>query len=714
MADIDALLNPKTIAIVGASPEEHKLRGLLPAIMNKHPYSGMLYPVSRSHDEILGMKAYRSIGDIPEAVELAVLVIPSQYVAKELENCGKAGVKAVIIITSGFAEQSGDDGKAMQDGIKEIAAKYDMAVLGPNSEGFANTALSIAATFSPAMGAASKPLLPPWHDEGRVAVIAQSGAVGFSFFDLGREKELPFRYVVTTGNEACLEICDLVDFMLDEGKTDVFILFLEDIKTAKKFRRVADKAMRMGKPLIAVKLGRSEAAARATASHTGALAGSYSSHAAMFEHYGITIGENAEQMVDIANAFLNNLARLPKGRRIGISTGSGGAGAWMADACADEGLEVPELDAKARAVIDSHLPPYGTSQNPVDGTAQAIREVGYSALANMVADADNVDGVIMVASTRKKDGFAGERDNFLKVGKTLPKPILCWSYTLPHETSVEMFGEAGWPLHTNMRHAARSMAALVNYSEARAKYLESSDVPDKQHANFEKAQGLLAGASRVLCEYEARAILALYGIGEDPGVPVTNSDEAVAAASGAGGPVALKIQSPDIPHKSDAGGVALGLEGDDAVHTAYEQVMAAAKASCPDADIRGVLVEPMAAKGVETVLGINADEKFGPMLLAGLGGIHVEVLKDVAFAPVPLSANAAQTLLSRLKGAKILEGVRGSGASDVDALVQTMIALAQFAADFAGEIAEIDLNPVIVHPLGKGVSIVDALIIKQS
>ena len=714
MADIDALLNPKTIAIVGASPEEHKLRGLLPAIMQKHPYSGTIYPVSRSHDEILGMKAYPSIADIPDTVELAVLVIPSQFVTQELENCGKVGVKAVLIITSGFAEQSGDDGKAMQDGLKEIAAKYDMAVLGPNSEGFANTALSIAATFSPAMGAASKPLLPPWHDEGRVAVIAQSGAVGFSFFDLGREKELPFRYVVTTGNEACLEICDLVDFMLDEGKTDVFMLFLEDIKTAEKFRRVADKAMRLGKPLIAAKLGRSEAAARATASHTGALAGSYSTYAAMFDHYGITVGESAEQMVDLANVFLNNLQRLPKGRRIGISTGSGGAGAWMADACADEGLDVPELDAKARAVIDSHLPPYGTSQNPVDGTAQAIREVGYSALANMVSDADNIDGVIMVASTRKKDGFARERDNFMKVGKTNAKPVLCWSYTLPHESSVELMGEAGFSLHTNMRHAACSMAALVKYSEARARYLEAGEGADSPHPNQPKVRELLADAGRVLCEYEARALLALYGIGDDPGAPAKSADEAVAMAAKCDGPVALKIQSPDIPHKSDAGGVFLDVSGDEAVRAAYAHVIDAARANSPEADLRGVLVEPMSGKGVEMVLGINRDDKFGPMLLAGLGGIHVEVLKDVAFAPVPLSENAARSLLARLKGAKILDGVRGSGPSDIDALVQTMTGLARFASDFAGEIAEIDLNPVIVHGQGKGTSIVDALIIKQS
>lgn len=714
MADINALLNPKSIAVIGASPDEHKLRGILPAILKKHPFTGPIYPVSRSHEEIIGLKAYPSIGDVPETVDLAVLVIPSQFVEGELENCGKAGVKAVLIVTSGFAEQAGEDGRVMQDALREIAGRYDMAVLGPNSEGFANTALSIAVTFSPAMGAANKPLLPRWHAEGRVAVVAQSGAVGFSFFDLGREKELPFRYIVTTGNEACLEICDLVDFMLDEGKTDVFILFMEDIKSANKFRRVADKAMRLGKPLIAAKLGRSDAAARATASHTGALAGNYSAYMAMFAHYGVTLGESAEQMVDLASAFLNNLNRLPAGRRIGISTGSGGAGAWMADACVDEGLEIPALDAKARAVIDAHLPPYGTSQNPVDGTAQAIREVGYSALANMVADAANVDGVIMVSSTRKENGFEGERDNFMKVGQTLPKPILCWSYTLPHESSVEVFGEAGIPLITNMRHAAGCMAALARYNEARQAYL-ADDLPDREaHPNREQACELLGKAGRVLCEYEARAVLALYGIGKSPGKPAVNADEAVVMADKISGPVVLKIQSPDIPHKSDAGGVVLGVEGEAEVRAAYDQIVEAARVSKPDADIHGVLVEPMAQRGTEMVLGIKSDEKFGPLLLAGLGGIHVEVMKDVALTPVPLSAGAAHALLNKLKGAKILDGVRGSGPSDVDALVQTMVALAHFAADFAGDIAEIDLNPVIVHRNGEGVSIVDALIIKQS
>ena len=713
MPDLNALLNPRTIAIIGASPDETRLRGMLPAVMLTHPYQGKIFPVSRSHEEIMGHQAYSSIAGVPEPVELAILAIPSRFVADELGRCGEAGVKAALIVTSGFAEESGECGKAVQQELAEIARAYDMAVLGPNSEGFANTALSIAATFSPAMMAPSKPMLPPWHVEGRVAVVAQSGAVGFSFFDVGREKELPFRYVVTTGNEACLEIFDLVDFMLDEGKTDIFLLFLEDVKSPQKFKAVAEKALRMGKPLIAAKLGRSQAAVRAAASHTGALAGRYETYAAMFAHYGITIGDSAEQMVDIANTFLANLDRLPSGRRIGISTGSGGAGAWMADACAGEGLEVPELDADARAEIDAHLPTYGTSQNPVDGTAQAIHEIGYAELARLVSLAPNIDGLVMVASARKKNGFERERDNFFKLGQSLEKPIACWSYTLPHETSVELFAEAGLPLLTNMRNCARSMAALADYRIARDGALDASSAAPEPNTNRAKAEKLVARSGPVLCEYEARAVLALYGIGEAPGGLAKSADEAVAIAAEAGRAVALKIQSPDIPHKSDAGGVALGLEGADAVRDGYDRIITAAMASHPDAEPRGVLVERMAPAGVEFILGVNRDPTFGPMLLAGFGGIHVEIWKDTALAPVPLSQFSAKALIGTLKGARILEGLRGAPPSDVDALLETIIALSQFATDFADEVAEIDLNPVIVHARGEGVSIVDALIVKQ-
>ncbi|MDA7946111.1 MAG: acetate--CoA ligase family protein [Hyphomicrobiaceae bacterium] len=714
MPDFNALLNPRTIAIIGASPDTARLRGMLPEIMVSQPYPGKIYPVSRSHDEVQGLKTCASIGEVPEPVDLAILMIPSRYVPDELERCGKAGARAALIVTSGFAEQSEDEGRGDQVRLADIAKAFDMAVLGPNSEGFASSTLSVAATFSPALHAPEKPMLPPWHDEGRVAVVAQSGAVGFSFFDLGRKKELPFRYVVTTGNEASTEVFDLVDFMLDEGKTDVFILFLEDIKSPDTFRSAARKALELGKPLIAAKLGRSEAAVRATASHTGALAGSYDIYAAMFHHYGITVCDDAEQMVDTANTFLANMGRLPKGRRVAITTGSGGAGAWMADACVALGLEVPELDPKAREEIDAYLPAYGTSQNPVDGTAQAIREIGYIRLAQLAAQANNVDSVVMVASTARKDSFERERPHFFEVAQTLKKPIACWSYTIPHKISQEIFAETGIPLHTNMRNCAHSIAALADYAEARARALSAPGKPHEPHTNMETVSELMAAEGRILCEFTARTVLAQYGIGNAPSALAKSPDEAVALATAAAGPVALKVQSPDVPHKSDAGGVALNVEGDEAVRRAFETILSSVRSNHPDADIPGVLVEPMTPDGIEFILGIKRDPTFGPMLAAGLGGIYVETFKDVVFAPAPLSETASQALLQRLRGWAVLTGTRGAPPADVDALVAVMVALSGFAADFADQIFEVDLNPVIVHPEGEGVSIVDALIVQAS
>lgn len=715
MGDLGALLNPRTVAVIGASPDEHRLRGMMLKVMLTHPYEGEIYPVSRSYDEIMGLKAYPSIDAVPSPVDLAIMVIPSEFVIAELERCGKAGVRAVLIITSGFAEQDGDDGKAMQSELGAIAERYEMAVMGPNSEGFANTALSLAATFSPAMSVAGKPLLPHWNEGGRIAVVAQSGAVGFSFFDRGRERELPFRTVITTGNEACLEVFDFVEFLLDEGQTDVFILFLEDVKNPETFKRVADKALKAGKPLIVAKLGQSEASERATASHTGALAGDYRIYDAMFAHYGIVRGADNEQMVDIANAFLANLHRLPEGRRIGICTGSGGAGGWVADACVAEGLDVPELDPAARREIDAFLPAYGTSQNPVDGTAQAIRQIGYAELARLVSTAGNVDGVVMVTTARRGDSYERERKNFFHVARTCEKPIVCWTYTWPQQKSIELFAEAGFPLLTNMRNCARAMAALAEYKAHRDRYLEDAAFHDEaQIAGSAADKRLLDGPGRVLCEFEARKVLAACGIGSSCGDPVVTADEAVARAASIGGAVAMKIQSPDVLHKTEAGGVLLGLETADDVRNGFNQIVSAATAYNANAEIRGVLVEPMARRGVEMALGIIRDEKFGPMLMFGIGGVFVELLEDVVFAPVPLAPAQARSLVDQLKGAPLLGSFRGRPQSDRDALVDAIVRLSRFADDHKDRLAEIDLNPVIVHPAGEGLSVVDALIVKQS
>jgi acyl-CoA synthetase (NDP forming) len=276
LPDIGKLLSPKSVALIGASSDTHGLRGRILEIMKGHPFGGTLYPVSRSEAEVQGLKAYRSIAEVPGPVDLAVVIIPAKHVPEELDRCGRAGVKAAVVLSSGFAEEPGTGGSGLQDEIRTVARRYDMAVSGPNAEGFANLPAALCPTFSPAMEAGARPLLPPpERRRGTVAVIAQSGGMGFAFFDRGRPKDLPFRYIVSTGNEACLETFDYVDHMLDEGGTDVFLLLIEDVKTPETFRRVAEKALRAGKPLIVSKIGQSDAGSRAAASHTAALAGSH-------------------------------------------------------------------------------------------------------------------------------------------------------------------------------------------------------------------------------------------------------------------------------------------------------------------------------------------------------------------------------------------------------------------------------------------------------
>ena len=713
MPDIGALLSPNAVAIIGAAPDEEMLRGRILYVMKQHPFAGAIYPVSRSHDEVQGLKAYPSIEDLPERVDLAIMIIPAQFVPDELERCGKAGVKAVQILTSGFAEEIGDDGVKAQQELREIAERYDMAVVGPNSEGFASTKVALCPTFSPTFNNQTRPRVPEWRKNGHIAAVAQSGGIGFAFYDRGRPKELPFSYVVTTGNEAAINGFDVIEHIIDRNDTDVFLMFMEDVKDPDTFRRVAEKAMRAGKPLIVTKVGKSAAGERAAASHTAALAGSYSTYQAMFRKYGIIEGRDTDEMVEMAMGFSLFGHCLPKGKRVGIVTGSGGGGGWMADTCSLQGLEVPTLDAATRAVIDARIPAYGTSQNPVDGTAGAVREIGYANLLGMVRDSESVDAIIGITSARRASTYENERENLTKLARETEKPILIWSYTNPADEAVTSLSQIGLPLFTNNNNCARTLYEMSEYRTFRERFLRAPEITTGSSATRSSAKAALDSAGLVLCEYQARPVLAEYGIGDGQARMVKSAQEAVDIAAGIDGPVALKVQSPDILHKSEAGAVALSLRVADDVRAAYDKIMASAKAYNSSADIHGVLVQPMAPAGQEMILGVNQDEKFGPILMVGLGGIHVEVLKDVAFSPVPFGTDDARRLLDQLKGAALLHGVRGEAPADIDALVDLMVRLSKFAADHGEQIAEIDLNPVLVHPKGQGVSIADALIVKS-
>jgi len=709
MPDLSSLLTPSSVAVIGASPDPHSLRGRIMQVMGCHDVDIPIYPISRSHDEVFGLKAYRSVADTPTPVELAVLIIPAANIPEALEDCAAAGVKAALILASGFAEDHSEGGENLQQRVLDIQARTGMLISGPNSEGFANMATRLCATFSPAVEGENMELMPAWSTAGRIAVIGQSGGMSFAFYDRARAKQMRFSHVVTTGNEACLESLDVVEHLVDADEADVFLMFMEDVKTPEKLARVAKKALRAGKPLIVTKIGRSEAGIRAAASHTASLAGSHAAYKAIFERYGVIEGLDTEEMVDIAGAFSNYAGRLPAGNRAAIFTGSGGAGGWMADTCAAVGLEVPMLDPATRATIDEHLPSYGTSQNPVDGTAGVIRTLGYARISNMLTASERIDAVIAITSARNPATLAREPDALEALGRETPKPVLMWSYTLPHPDVVTMLAKAGLPLFTNMRNCARALAAMAEYRAKRDAFLAEAPISGPKPLSPALTREL-DGASATIAEYDAMRLLMMADIEAVTGTLARTTEEAAQAAERADGPVALKIQSPDISHKSATGGVALGISGGDAARQAFVNIQERVARNAPDAAILGTLVQPMAKPGLELILGVSNTSGFGPLLMVGFGGTAVESSGDVAFAPAPVSRDDTRALLARLRGASLLNPAN----LDIEALLDVIERLSELAVSASDRIAEVDLNPVLVHRPGEGISIVDALIVKHT
>ncbi|WP_416896842.1 MAG: acetate--CoA ligase family protein [Minwuia sp.] len=703
--DIGAYLSPKSVAVIGASGDDTILRGRLMKVLTSQPFPGAIWPISRSADEVMGLKAYRSVADTPEPADLAIVIVPAEFVPAVLRDCGEAGVKSAHIITSGFAEEPGGAGARLQDEIREIAERYRMVVVGPNSQGFMNTRLNLTATFSPAARHFQGALIPEYRKDGFVTVVAQSGGLGFSLFDHGRPRGLPFNYVVTTGNEAALEHLDIVDHLLDTGETEVFLIFMEDIKTPEKLKAVGAKALRAGKPLIVARAGRSEAGERAAASHTAALAGSDSAYRAIFERYGIIECNELEEMVDLAAGFSHMAGRLPAGRRVAVTTSSGGAGGLLADALSEAGLELPVLDDATRAEIDQHLPAYGSSQNPVDATAQAVRQLGHFRLNMMVAASPAIDAIVCITTARDGPAAVTARPDLERLRAECPKPVIFCSYTAPAEASIETFAGCGIPLYWNMRHCARTLSEMARYREVRERFLEPAGATAVKHTAI-----ALPVRDRVLTEAEAGPLLAGFGLPWAGGALAGTAEAAQQAAKTMAGPVAMKIQSPDILHKTEAGGVRLNVEAVDAAE-AYGALLTAAAAYNPNATIQGVLVQPMTTPGVEVILGLRRDPQFGLILMAGLGGVLVEVLKDVVFVPLPVTSGEARHMLDRLKGRALLDGLRGAPPADVDALCRTIEMLSRFAEALGDGVDEIDLNPVIVHPHVQGVTIADALIL---
>ena len=696
-----ALLSPRSIAVVGASADRSKIRGTLFHQLVASGYAGHLYPITSSAAEIEGHRCYPSISAVAAPIDLAIVAIPPDAVMGVLDECAAAGVRSVLVLTSGFAEQGGAS-KDLQDRMSALAHSTGMRICGPNSVGFYNAIDHVAATFSPAIEQKpGRPVIPP--SARRVGVISQSGGMGFSFYDYGRPLGLGFSCIVNTGNEADVTASALFMHMATDPHTAVILMFLEGVRDPAVFTAAAQVAAEAGKPVVALKIGRSAASARAAISHTANMTGWDVAYDAAFRRYGITVARDPEEMTAIAAAF----ATCPpmRGNRVGVITVSGGGGALMSDALAAEGLVVPALSPALQREIAKLIPAYGAVANPIDITASGAFDGGLDLTLSLLVDSAEVDAVVIVSSLASERRVSFDTERLRRVVARQAKPVLVYSYTRPSAMACTELGRAGLVPGIHLTWTARAVSALAE--RGRFQILDAVvplAKPVLEH---------LRGRTSPLCEYEVQALLAQAGIAADHGRLITAPADLSTAAAVVGWPVVLKIQSPDIVHKSEAGGVALNIPDEAALLAAYEAMRVSVGHHAPTADIHGVLVQPMAPRGVEMIVSTVNDPVFGPVITIGAGGIDTELHKDLSTRLAPVSDTEAAEMVAELRCAPRLQGWRGAAASDVAALVRLVVQLSHFAMQQREVIVEIELNPVLVHAAGRGCTIADALVVPR-
>ncbi len=693
---------PETIAVLGASPDLHRIRGRLLHQLRENGFPGRILPINPSYQEIGGLPCFPSIGAAAKgpngSIDLALVAIPAANVAAAVEECAKAGVKNALIISSGFAEEGGA-ASGMQDALIAVTRQYGIRACGPNCEGYFNAMGRVATTFSPTVETQEDPDAV-YVSPKRIGVIAQSGGIGFALFNRGKAAGLAFSYVISTGNEADLGMADFLDYMIEDAHSAAVMLFCEAIRNGPAFVAALAKARHLGKPVIAIKVGRSDAGGRATASHTASLSGSHTAYRAIFERYGVIEAEDADEAVAIAGVILT--CPLPKGRRVGIVTVSGGGGAWMADTMSAHGLLVPRLSDAEQTRLRPLMPSYGASGNPVDVTAQGTN-TGPAMMTAMecLAGSDEIDMLVLVSSLASTTRVSLDAQRIKAVAASCGKPMTAWTYTLPSAFGRAGASGCGLFLHGDLRACGLAFGKLADYADAVKRPLPDpfNPVPAR----------LEPGLPLIVPEFQAKQALAAW-------LPVgaerlaASAEAAADAASVLGFPVVLKVQSPDLPHKTEVGGVRLHLGDRAAVSAAYTDMLAEVFRQKPGAAIDGVLVQKMAPKGHELVIGMINDPTFGPIMMVGYGGTAVELFGDVVHSPAPVDEPEAERMILRLKSARLLTGFRGSAPIDLTPAAKLVAALSRAALTLRDQAAEFELNPVILHADGSGLTVADALL----
>jgi acyl-CoA synthetase (NDP forming) len=700
--DLERFFAPRAIAIVGASRNLDTISGQPLKFLKSHGYPGALYPVNPRYEEVAGVKCYAKLADLPEAPDLALILVNASRVADVLRQCGEKGVPYVIIFSSGFSEVGGG-GIDLQHELGAIAREFDIGVIGPNCQGMINIADRVFAGFGSVFNADYEP--------GAVSMVSQSGGFGFSVMNLSsKDGGLAFRQMVTTGNEIGVSTLDFIEYFIRDSQTKLIAAYVEGLRDARRLIDVGRKALDAGKPVLIWKVGNTEQGQRAAASHTANLGGAMALYSAAFRQAGILQVEDVQDVIDYGRAF--RCGRLPKGNRLAIITISGGAGILMTDECIGRGMQLAELAPDTLAKLREFVPSFGSLLNPVDVTAAIFNDLSLMnrTLQTIIED-PNVDCVAMINASLQGEIAARIDSEIVAVAKETEKPLLlAWSARdVVAPEAYALLDAARIPHYKSPVRCGRALAALSWYAEAqrRVKVVRAEAPLMLKSA---AARAALAGQEKDVVEHRAKRVLAEYGIPVTREALATTKPQALAAAQGIGYPVVLKIQSPDIPHKTEARAVALGVPNDEELGRAYDMVVANALAYKPDAKLDGVLVQEMVAGGVEAIAGIVNDPLFGPAVMFGLGGVFAEVLKDVAFRLAPVTPSVAREMIAEIKGHAVLSGARGRPPADVEALADVLLKLSALAVDLEEHVAELDINPLFVMEKGRGVKAADALI----
>jgi acyl-CoA synthetase (NDP forming) len=701
-SDLSRFLNPRGVAIVGASNDATRIGGQPIRLLSEFGYSGKVYPVNPKYNEIKGLPCYPDLAAVPQPCDVALIALSAPHVCGVIEQCGKAGIPYALVLSAGFSEV-GAEGKSLQLQLAAAARKAGVRLVGPNCLGIMNLKDNARVGFG---GTLQLTTLKP----GPLAMVTQSGGFGFGVVAIACYYGLGFNYAISTGNEADLTLLDWMADLLERPEVEIVVAFMEGITDGRRMIEIGERALELGKPILVWKVGNTDIGRRAATSHTARLTAGYELFRAAFRRGGFIEIRDVDDLIDISKVLLGR--KMPAGNRVAVLTLSGGAGVLLADRCIEHGLALPKLTEGTTAKLRDIMVSFASADNPIDATAHGYNDnfASYSKTIREVLADPNIDSAI--ARVPRGKSARPWAEGLLEALRETDKPLVLNWPTAPNDNGDVMryLEENGVPCIMAPGRTVHAMAAVTEFARKRRAHAAAAAGVFKR--TVERCDLDLPAGSDTLGEHRSKQLFARYGIPVVNERLLTEAEVAALQSAPLSFPLAVKIESPDVPHKTEAGAVRLNIADLAGLKQAAREVIAAARQYRSGARIDGVLVQEMAS-GLEVIVGAVDDAFFGPTVAFGLGGVFTELMKDVTHRFAPFDEAAAREMIAEIKGAALLTGYRGGSALDVDALAATLSRLSQLISDHADRIAEIDINPLFVRPAGQGVVAADALIVTK-